>query len=332
MRRVLAAFAALALATAGANAEPLKLRVGWVSATADAPFLLFAQQGIAKHNGVSYTVEPIHFQGSPSVITALATGDLDFGGLGFSAVPIAVLNAGLSDLRIIADQFRDGVPGSYSNEFLVLKDSPIRTIEDMKGKVAATNSAGSAIDMAMRAMFRKHGIEDKRDVTVIEAAFPNLPSMLREHKADLIASTRVFTADPDNRAYTRTLFTQRDAMGPSEMAMLVARQGFLEKNRAVVIDYLEDSLRLLHWYSDPAHRDDAIKALADFTKQPPSAFSSWMFVKGEDFYHDPNGLPDLEALQANVEMQRELGFLKSTLDVKPLAALDYVEEAARRAK
>jgi sulfonate transport system substrate-binding protein len=332
MKSFLASLAALAVGAMSAQAEPLKLRVGWVSATADAPFLLFAQPGIAKHIGVSYTIEPTHFQGSPSVITALATGDLDFGGLGFSAVPIAVLNAGLRDLRIIADQFRDGVPGSYSNEFLVLKDSPIRTIEDLKGKVAATNSAGSAIDMAMRAMFRKHGIEDKRDVTIIEAAFPNLPSMLREHKADLIASTRIFTADPANRADTRALFTQRDAIGPSEMAMLVARQGFLEKNRAVVIDYLEDSLRLLHWYSDPAHRDDAIKALADFTKQPASAFSSWMFVKGEDFYHDADGMPDLDALQANVELQRQLGFVKTALDVKPLAALDYVKEAARRAK
>jgi sulfonate transport system substrate-binding protein len=157
---VLASFAIGAVLCAGvaAKADALKLRVGWVSATADAPFLMFAKEGIARHMGVSYTLEPIHFQGSPPVITALASGDVDLGGLGFSSLPIAVLNAGLSDLRIIGDQFQDGVEGNYSNEFLVLKDGPIRTIEDMKDKVAATNSAGSAIDMALRAMFRKHEI------------------------------------------------------------------------------------------------------------------------------------------------------------------------------
>src|SRR5215470_2043792 len=95
-KNVIAAVCVAALACVSAvRAEPVKLRVGWVSATADAPFLLFAQQGVAKHFGVSYTIEPIRFQGSPPVITALATNDLDFGGLGFSALPIAVLNAGL---------------------------------------------------------------------------------------------------------------------------------------------------------------------------------------------------------------------------------------------
>jgi sulfonate transport system substrate-binding protein len=330
-KRFLAALVAgFAIAPVAASADPLKLRVGWVSATADAPFLMFATPGVAKHVGVSYTLEPIHFQGSPPMITALATNDVDLGGLGFSSLPIAVLNAGMSDLRIIADQFQDGVPGNYSNEFLVLKDGPIHAIEDMKGKVAATNSAGSAIDMALRAMFRQHKLEDKRDVAIIEAAFPNLPSLLKEHKADLIASTRVLTADPATSSFARALFTQRDAIGRSEMALLVTRAAFLEKNRAVIVDYLEDSLRLLRWYANPAHRDDAVKAIADFTKQPPSAFSSWMFVAGEDFYHDPNGLPDLDALQANIEMQRDLGFVKGALEVKALAALNDVKEAARR--
>jgi len=321
-----------ALSPGASAAEPVKLRVGWVSITADGPFLMFGKEGIAKHVGISYTLEPIHFQGSPQMLTALASDQVDIGGLGFSTLPTAVLNAHLDDLRIIADLFQDGAPGYYSNAYLVLKDSPIRRIEDMKGKVAATNGAGSAVDMALRTMLRKHGLEEKRDYTIIEAAFPNLPAILKERKADLVASTRIVTADPVMRDATRTLFTQREAIGRSEMSMVVARAPFLEKNRSVVIDYLEDSLRLLHWYSDPAHHEAAVKSFADFTKQPASAFASWMFVKGEDFYHDPDGLPDLDALEANIEMQRDLGFLKAALDVKALTALNLVKEAARRAK
>ena len=317
---------------AGARAEPLKLRIGWVSATADGTFLMFDKKGIARHVGISYTLEPIHFQGSPQMLTAFATNAVDLGGLGFSTVPIAVMNAGLDDLRIIADQFQDGVEGNYSNEFLVLKESPIRTIEDMKGKVAATNSAGSAIDMALRAMLRKHGLEDKRDYTIVEVAFPNMPSVLKDHKADLVASTRLFTADPATPGFARALFTQRDAIGRSQMSVVVGRAPFLEKNHAAVIDYLEDSLRLLHWYRDPAHHDEAVKVFADFTKQPPGAFASWLFVKGQDFYHDPDGLPDLDALQANVDLQHQLGFVKAAFDIKKLAELQLVKEAARRAQ
>jgi NitT/TauT family transport system substrate-binding protein len=323
--------AACALAAA-ASADPVTLRVGWVSATSDAPLLMYGKAGIARHEGVSYKLEPLHFQGSPPMITALAVGEVDLAGFGFSSVPIAVLNAGMTDLRIVADQFQDGVEGHYSNEFLVLKDGPIHTVEDMKGRIAATNAAGSGIDMALRAMLRQHGLEDKRDTTIIEAGFPNMPAMLSDHKVDLIAGARPFTADPAVRAYTRAIFTQRDAIGRSQMGLLVARTPFLERNRAAVVDYLEDELRALRWYNDPANRDEALRILAEFNKIPAAVLARWMFIPESDFYHDPDGNPDLDALQSNIELQRGLGFLKSDLDVKPLADLSYVKAAAGRMK
>ena len=72
--------------------------------------------------------------------------------------------------------------------------------------------------------------------------------------------------------------------------------------------------------------------MADYNKVPVSLITSWMFTKDGDFYHDPDGLPDLDALQSNIELQRQLGFVKSELDVKPLADLSYVKEAAARAR
>ena len=253
-RRFLVAVMAAILCAGAALADPVKLRVAWVSANSDAPLLMFGKSGIARHEGISYTLQAIHFQGSPPMITALATGDIDLVGLGFSTLPIAVLNAGMTDLRIVADLFQDGVAGHYSNEFLVLTDGPIHTIDDLKGRIAATNAAGSAIDMVLRAMLKKHGIDDKRDVTIIEAAFPNMPAMLHEHKVDLIAGARPFTADPAVRAFARTLFTQREAIGRSEMALLAARTATIAKDRAAIVDYLEDELRAIRWYTDPAPR------------------------------------------------------------------------------
>jgi NitT/TauT family transport system substrate-binding protein len=64
------------------------------------------------------------------------------------------------------------------------------------------------------------------------------------------------------------------------------------------------------------------------TKQPPERFD-WLFTK-RDAYHDPSMLPDLAALQKNVDMTRELGFVRSTLDVKKHTDLSMVEEAAKR--
>jgi NitT/TauT family transport system substrate-binding protein len=43
-------------------------------------------------------------------------------------------------------------------------------------------------------------------------------------------------------------------------------------------------------------------------------------------------MPDLAALQRNVDMTRDLGFVRSSLDLKKHADLSIVQEAAKRLK
>jgi sulfonate transport system substrate-binding protein len=45
------------------------------------------------------------------MITALANNELEIANLAYSTLAIAVANAGMNDLRVIADEFRDGVEG-----------------------------------------------------------------------------------------------------------------------------------------------------------------------------------------------------------------------------
>jgi sulfonate transport system substrate-binding protein len=197
--------------------------------------------------------------------------------------------------------------------------------------VLATNAAGSAVDIAMRAMLRKHGLEDKRDYSVVEAAFPTMRAMLMEKKVALIPGVIPFSFDPALRKNARTLFTQKDAIGTTQMIVWAARKDFIAKNRAVMVDLMEDTLRIVRWYLDPANHDAAVEIAARLTKQPPERFAPWLFTV-KDYYRDPNMRPNLEALQANIATQKQLGFLKSEFDVKKYADLSLVEEAAKRLK
>jgi NitT/TauT family transport system substrate-binding protein len=264
------------------------------------------------------------------MITALANGELEIANLAYSTFGLAIQNAKMDDLRVIADEFQDGVPGYYSNEFMVLKDSEIRKVDDLKGKVLATNAAGSAIDIAMRAMLRRHGLEDKRDYSVVEAQFPAMRAMLAEKKVAMIQGTPPFSLDPELRQIARTLFTSKDAIGLSQFVFWTARKAFLDKNRAAMNDFMEDALRIARWYLDPANHDEVMQIASRVTKQPAERFS-WVFTK-QDFYRDPNLLPNLKALQSNVNMTRELGFVKIDIDVPKFADLSFVEEAAKRLK
>jgi sulfonate transport system substrate-binding protein len=329
---ILAGVLVLAHTAGGAKAlaaEPLRIRQAYVSEVSNWASLLFEKPGIARHFGQSYVMEPIRFKGSPPIITALATGELEIGHLAYSSFALAVENAGLTDLRIISGEFQDGVAGHYSDEFFVLKDSSIHSIEDLKGKVLATNGAGSAIDLALRAMLRKHGIDEKKDVTIVEVALPNMLSMLNEHKVDLFGSVPPFAFVPAVHQAARVLFTQRDAVGATQMNVWVARQGFIEKNRRAMVDYLEDAIRAERWYLDPAHHTEAVAIAVKVSKQPADQFDDWLFTN-KDYYRDPSGRPNLAALQASIDLQKNLGFLKVTLDVNKYVDLSIVDEAVER--
>jgi sulfonate transport system substrate-binding protein len=318
------------MSCAGASsAEPLKIRLAWAVVPSELSPILFAKPGVARHVGVTYTVEPIHFAAAPFMITALATGEVDIAPFAYSTIPNAVQNAGLTDLRIIADEFQDGVEGYYTNQFMVRKDSPIRNVADLKGKIVATNGAGSPVDIALRSMLRKHGLEEPRDLTMFEVQLPNMKAVLLDRKADLIMSVLPFSVDPGLLDAARTLFTQREAVGTTQMIAWGTRAGFLQKNRAALVDFMEDVLRVTRWYTDPDNHAEAVQIIAQFTKRPPALFADWLFTR-RDYYRDPNGLPNLDVLQQNIDALQALGLAKAPLDARNYADLTIVQEAARR--
>jgi NitT/TauT family transport system substrate-binding protein len=331
LKLALAGACALGLMGAGAaRAEPVKIRMSWVAPVANWGSLILEKPDLLTHMGKSYTLESTRYQGTPQMITAIANNELEVASLAYSSFAIAVENAGLEDLRVISDEFQDGVPGYFSQQYYVRKDSGINKVEDLKGKVIGTNGGGSAVDVAVRAMLKKHGMEDKRDYTLLEGPLPAMPAMLLEKKADLIPAVLPFALNPKLREEGKVLFTLKDAMGPTQMIVFAARESFIKAHRAAMVDYMEDLLRVVHWYLDPKNHDEVAKIASKLTKAPPERFG-WVFTK-QDVYRDPNLLPDLTALQHNVDTTEQLGFVKKHIDVKKYADLSLVTEAAKRLK
>jgi sulfonate transport system substrate-binding protein len=329
-RSALLGMVIFALGPVVVRAEPVQIRAAWVAPVSNWITLWLDKKDLAKHLGKSYTFEAVRFAGTPPMVTAMANNEVEIGDLAYSTLPIAIKNAGLDDIRIIGDDFRDGVDDYYSVRFSVLKDGPIKKVEDLKGKVVATNAEGSAVDISMKAMLHKHGLENKRDYTVIEAPFPAMKAMLAEHKVDLIPAVLPFALDPELRTVASTLFTSKDAVGISQFVSFQARKPFIDKNRAALVDWFEDTLTILHWYMDPKNHDEVTQIAGRFVKAPPERMG-WVFT-GTDEYRDPNMLPDLAALQRNVDLTKELGYAQASFDVKAYSDLSMVEEAAKRLK
>lgn len=328
LMRLFAAFA-LIYTPALCHAEPVKIRIGWVLPTAFFEPILFQKQDVAKHLGKSYTYEPIHFASTPAMIPALAAGDLDIATLANTTTAIAIANAGISDLRIIGSEARDGYEDYFSSNCMVLNDSPIQKVADLKGKVIGANSRGGAMDLTRFILLRKAGLDINKDVTIVETQMPNMKAALMEKKIDLGEFTVPFIYDPQVQSSARTIFRQRDAYGAVDLILWTARTPFLEKNRAALVDFTEDALREIRFLTDPANRSEVIGMVASFTKQPASMFDSWLYTK-KDYYRVRDLTPEIPPLQHTFDLQAELGYVKGRVDANKYLDLSIVKEALGR--
>lgn len=327
---IAALLAVLMLSAASGAAEPVPLRIGWGTPPPTELMPIFLAPGVARHNGVSYSVEDKHFRAATLQLMAMANSEIDIALLPSTVFAFAVENAGLRDLRFITDEFMDGVAGNFSSQFMTLDSSPIKTVEDLKGKVIATNAIGGPGDLIIRTELRAHHLEFKKDYTVIEAVFSTMQPLLFDRKADLVMITQPYYDDPTLQKGARTLFSTDTAVGPIDMILWVARKDFIAAHRAAIVDLLEDYVRAVHWYLDPANHAQAVAIVAAFNKLPEKT-QDYLFTK-RDFYRNPDETPDIQALQRTLHAQVDLGFIKSEFDMTEYGDFGPIKEAVQRVK
>jgi sulfonate transport system substrate-binding protein len=327
---LIAAVVVIAAAPSTGKADPVALRIGWAQVGHVTPLLdvlVKKHPELFPHYGKSYTAEGVRFNGSTPQIQAIAVNELDVAALAPSSFTLAVTNAAL-DLRVVCDVIQDGKPGWYDEPYVVLKDGPVKSVEDVKGKRVATNAIGSASDNAMRIMLRKHGIED-RDFTTVETNFTTMLPMIDNGKVDLIAGMPQYLEEIRQAGKYRVLYTAGNARGPAETIAWAMRADFIAAHRAALVDFFEDHLRAIRWFLDPAHHDEAVAIAVQVTKQKPDELQ--YFFTHDDFYRAPDGMPNLAAAQSEIDDSVKLGILPKAITLAPrYVDLAMVEEARTR--
>jgi sulfonate transport system substrate-binding protein len=324
----IAGFALVGVITAGgpARTEPVKLRIGFDTIPTHLAPVIFQFPDEVRHYGKDYTIEFTRFRGSALQLQAIASGEVELGVLAYSSFATGILNAHLP-IRAVADVAQDGP--WFSSVYCVLADSPIHSIKDLKGKVVAVNAFGGAIDLAARTLVLKNGLKPNADVTFIEANFANEEAMLREGKINVAGLVQPFWSYAQANGKVRELFTQRDGLGTTQFLFFAGRQDVLAAKRAVLVKFFEDYVRGIRFVTDPKNRDRVLKAVAQLNQQPESKFADWALLKDKDYFHDPDGKVNVEALQKNVDQLAQLGEIKSTFDVKPYIDNSLVDDGRK---
>jgi sulfonate transport system substrate-binding protein len=278
-------------------------------------FLDHLKQNVLKNYGKSYTLDITFTRGTPEAAALLAAGQADLATLsGPAFATIIVKDAVPSGLTIISDNYQDGHPGNATNSFMVLKDSPIKSVTDLKGKKIGINAFASAVDLALRVMLKKNGIDPRRDVEIVEIAFPNIASAIREKRIDCGVLVIPFLAVESPKGDLRPVFTGGDAFGPSSVIFQVTTNAFLKDHPDAVRGFLADYVDGLAWYYDRANREQAIQIVSDFTKSPKEVLNSY-FATDRDYYRDPGGCVSAATIQKPLDAMFEEKLIGRSIDV-----------------
>jgi NitT/TauT family transport system substrate-binding protein len=282
---------------------------------------------VYRHYGKSYVVDPLNFQGGGVTLTALAINETDLGTLNPQTLVLGIVNAKL-DLRVIAQQLSTEIPGHLRTEFWVKRDR-IKTIDDLKGKVIGISARASATDAAVEIVLSKHDLVTQRDYRLLEVAFPFQLAALKAGLIDAAVLVPPFNLDAEADPTLKPLFSIGDALGPVETSLWVANRGYIEKNRAALVDFLEDNQRMRRWMLDPGTRLDAIRLLSDVSKVAFEKYVGWVY-SDKDYYYDPNAMVDVKRLQRNIDDLKRANIVPAVIDVASYVDLSLAEEAAAR--
>lgn len=157
---LLASLLALQLAAGAQAAESFTIRVGNVCSVSPLVYYVAREEGFLAKHGIQ--AEKHCFSGGSAGITALMAGGID--AMTATYEHVQKLRAQGQDVRAVAGLFdRTGY------WLLVRKDSPLQSLQDLKGKRIGITAAGSLTDMTLRHFLVENGIDPVRDVTIIAA-------------------------------------------------------------------------------------------------------------------------------------------------------------------
>lgn len=275
----------------------------------------FFQKEVLKNYGKEYTIEGTYTRGTPEAGALMAAGRVDLACLSFPIFAASVLKEAVpGGMSIIADVFQDGHAGYASNTFFVRNEDGPKTVEALKGKKIAINAYSSAVDLELRVVLKKHGLDPKRDVEIVEVTFPNMGPALREKRVDCAVMVLPFMAVEENKGGIRALFQGTEAFPRFSVVFMAARNEYLKQNRDLVKAWLADYVGLLHWLYTPENRATAVREVAKFTKSPEDVLNTY-FLTPRDYYRDRNGCISTANLQPSIDAMVKEGFLAAPVNM-----------------
>jgi sulfonate transport system substrate-binding protein len=191
---------------------------------------------------LGYTIQWSLFPGGPQLLEAMNAGSLDFGHTG-EAPPVFAQAAGTPLLYVATTP-----PNPAAEAILVAKDSPIRTIADLKGKKVALNK-GSNVHYLLVQVLKKAGLK-LSDIHTVYLPPADARAAFEQGSVDAWVIWDPFYAAAEQGGKVRVVADGQGLVANREF--FFASRSFAEKHADVVNIILEELKEVDHWASsDP---------------------------------------------------------------------------------
>jgi sulfonate transport system substrate-binding protein len=244
---------------------------------------------------------------------ALIAGALDCATQG--VLPIAQGMASGTFQTYVVAQHVGEKPGSFSVYWAVKDDSPIKKVEDLKGKTVGISIIGGGTQGPFNLMLRKHGIDPDKDIKLVEVSFSLSEDALRQGRVDSTNMNQPFAARAEAKGGVRKLFALSEALPNIVHIVEACRKDFVDKNPDLTKQYVKDITAGLKMAL--ANRDETMKVVSEITKAPIPVLDSYL-LKENDFAREPGGAPNFAGIQAMFDVYTDNKMIDKKLDANAL--------------
>lgn len=324
-RTLLAGLAALTLGGIGlakpvfAEDKPDVIRIG-STAPGHLKFILERHNGtLAKEfekDGIK--VEFIAFtNGGSEATTALATGAVEFIYTGNNpALRVAAAGADVKAIGLSSFVKENG------SAIIVKADSPIKTLQDLKGKKVAYLT-GTVRHSTFAKALKSAGLS-LNDVESLNLAFDASGPALVRGDVDAVVESGDVAAKLVDTGQARVILDASSHPEWSAPFLISANGEFVRKYPDLVRRLLKVDIETARWAD--AHPEDTIKIFVDETKS--SEKSVRQTYKNNVFYQDPKITPEaLASLKGEEQFMADAKLLKGSVDYDKWIDTSFLEAA-----
>jgi ABC-type nitrate/sulfonate/bicarbonate transport system substrate-binding protein len=313
---VLSAALALAL-TSSAQAET-KVRVGQPQAGTFqfVPLQVGIESGIFKRHGID--VEVSSFAGGPRVQQAIAADSIDIG-IG-SGPELALAAKGAPEIGVAAM-----ADAPYSVVLATLKDSPVKTAADLKGRTISISSKGSLTDWLAKELSRLQGWGPDGFKTAPLGSTSAQMAALKTNQIDgmIVEANAGYRMEEDGSG--RVVVQFGDLIKTFHIYVIYARKKFAAQSPEAVRAFLAGWFETIAYMKQ--HRAETIAIVQKSASVSPAlAARDYDELSG---MFNPTGRFNPAALAVLSRSFVEMGMLPAEPDIKSLVTEEYLPGAKR---